>query len=49
LGRCRFVAIGRSTAAGAREAGITVAAIAEKPTPAGIAAALSELFAIEGT
>ncbi|MFE4198596.1 uroporphyrinogen-III synthase [Paenarthrobacter sp. NPDC056912] len=48
LGRCRFIAIGRPTAAEAAERGITVAAIAKEPTPDGIAAALGTVFANEG-
>ncbi|MGW9414391.1 uroporphyrinogen-III synthase [Arthrobacter cupressi] len=41
---CRFIAIGRSTAAEAGELGIPVAATAKEPTPGGIVAALTELF-----
>ncbi|HSN37439.1 MAG TPA: uroporphyrinogen-III synthase [Arthrobacter sp.] len=36
LGGCRFVAIGRSTAAEADSLGLTVAAIADKPTASGL-------------
>lgn len=49
LGSCRLVVIGRSTAAAAQELGLTVDATAKEPTPDGIVAALSELFASEGT
>ncbi|MEC5192888.1 MULTISPECIES: uroporphyrinogen-III synthase [unclassified Arthrobacter] len=40
LGGCRFVAIGRSTAAEAEFLGLTVAAVAEKPTASGLVAAV---------
>jgi uroporphyrinogen-III synthase len=40
LGACRFVAIGRSTAAEAAELGLTVAAVAEAPTASGLVAAV---------
>lgn len=40
LGRCRFVAIGRSTAGEAEALGLTVAATAEKPTASGLVAAV---------
>jgi uroporphyrinogen-III synthase len=45
---CRFIAIGRSTAAEASALGIPVAAIAKEPTPAGIVAALCTVFDTEG-
>jgi uroporphyrinogen-III synthase len=48
LGSCRFIAIGRPTAAEAAQLGITVAATAKEPTPDGIAAALDSVFANEG-
>ncbi|MEV7604604.1 uroporphyrinogen-III synthase [Paenarthrobacter sp. NPDC089322] len=48
LAGCRFVAIGRPTAAEASRLGLTVAAIAKEPTPDGIAAALQTVFANEG-
>ena len=40
LGACRFVAIGRSTAAEAEFLGLTVSAVAEKPTASGLVAAV---------
>ncbi len=40
LGACRFVAIGRSTAAEAAVLGLTVAAVAEAPTASGLVAAV---------
>ncbi|WP_354169633.1 uroporphyrinogen-III synthase [Arthrobacter sp. UYEF36] len=40
LGGCRFVAIGRSTAAEAELLGLTVAAVAEEPTASGLVAAV---------
>ncbi|MDZ4352055.1 MAG: uroporphyrinogen-III synthase [Arthrobacter sp.] len=40
LGGCRFVAIGRSTAAEAEFLGLTVAAVAEEPTASGLVAAV---------
>ena len=40
LGGCRFVAIGRSTAAEAESLGLTVAAGAEAPTASGLVAAV---------
>jgi len=40
LGVCRFVAIGRSTAAEAESLGLTVAAVAEEPTASGLVAAV---------
>ncbi|MET3810317.1 uroporphyrinogen-III synthase [Arthrobacter sp. UYEF3] len=42
LGDCRFVAIGRSTAAQALALGLPVAAIAEEPTASGLVAAVIE-------
>ena len=48
LRTCRFIAIGRPTAAEAGRLGITVAAIAKEPTPDGIVAALESVFANEG-
>lgn len=41
LGRCRFVAIGRPTADQASALGLPVAAIAARPTPAGLVAAVA--------
>ena len=40
LGNCRFVAIGRSTAAEAASLGLTVAAVAQEPTASGLIAAV---------
>lgn len=40
LGNCRFVAIGRSTAAEAESLGLTVAAVAQEPTASGLVAAV---------
>jgi len=40
LGACRFVAIGRSTAAEAEACGLTVASVAEEPTASGLVAAV---------
>lgn len=48
LGTCRFIAIGRPTAAEASRIGLTVAATAKEPTPDGIVAALESVFANEG-
>ncbi|CAI3801376.1 uroporphyrinogen-III synthase [Pseudarthrobacter sp. MM222] len=45
LGACRFVAIGRSTAAEADSLGLTVAAVAEEPTASGLVAAVVESLA----
>ncbi|WP_051422882.1 uroporphyrinogen-III synthase [Arthrobacter sp. MA-N2] len=45
---CRFIAIGRSTAAEAAALGMPVTAIAKEPTPAGIVTALRTVFATEG-
>jgi uroporphyrinogen-III synthase len=46
LGACRFVAIGRSTAAQAEALGLTVAAVADAPTASGLVAAVVESFAL---
>ena len=48
LGTCRFVAIGRPTAAEASRFGLTVAVTAKEPNPDGIVAALESIFANEG-
>jgi uroporphyrinogen-III synthase len=40
LGGCRFVAIGKTTAAAAEALGLTVAAMADEATPAGLVAAV---------
>jgi uroporphyrinogen-III synthase len=48
LRECRFIAIGRSTAAEAAALGLPVAATAKEPTPAGIVAALRTVFDTEG-
>ncbi len=48
LGGCRFIAIGRPTAAEADALGIPVAATAKVPTPDGIVAALGTVFVNEG-
>ncbi|MDQ0820151.1 uroporphyrinogen-III synthase [Arthrobacter sp. V4I6] len=45
LGACRFVAIGRSTAAEAEALGLTVASVAEEPTASGLVAAVVESLA----
>jgi uroporphyrinogen-III synthase len=45
LGACRFVAIGRSTAAEAESLGLTVASVAEEPTASGLVAAVVESLA----
>jgi uroporphyrinogen-III synthase len=42
LGDCRFVAIGRSTAAEAERLGLPVAAVAEQPTTSGLVSAVIE-------
>lgn len=46
LGGCRFVAIGRSTAAEAESLGLTVAAVAEEPTASGLVAAVVRSLAV---
>jgi uroporphyrinogen-III synthase len=45
LGACRFVAIGRSTAAEAASLGLSVASVAEHPTASGLVAAVVESLA----
>jgi uroporphyrinogen-III synthase len=45
LGNCRFVAIGRSTAAEAESLGLTVAAVAEQPTTSGLVGAVLQSLA----
>jgi len=45
LGACRFVAIGRSTAAQAEALGLSVASVAEEPTASGLVAAVVESLA----
>ncbi|ABK04145.1 uroporphyrinogen-III synthase [Arthrobacter sp. PvP102] len=45
LGECRFVAIGRSTAAEAESLGLPVAAVAEEPTTSGLVSAVIEALA----
>jgi len=45
LGACRFVAIGRSTAAEAESLGLSVAATAEEPTASGLVAAVVRALA----
>jgi uroporphyrinogen-III synthase len=45
LGGCRFVAIGRSTAAQAASLGLAVAAVAEEPTASGLVAAVIRALA----
>jgi uroporphyrinogen-III synthase len=45
LGGCRFVAIGRSTAAEARSLGLAVAAVAAEPTASGLVAAVVRALA----
>jgi uroporphyrinogen-III synthase len=45
LGSCRFVAIGRSTAAAAESLGLTVASVAEKPTASGLVDAVLRALA----
>ncbi|WLQ06709.1 uroporphyrinogen-III synthase [Arthrobacter oryzae] len=47
LGDCRFVAIGRSTAAEAELLGLTVAAVAEEPTASGLVSAVIRALAPE--
>ncbi|MCB5283572.1 uroporphyrinogen-III synthase [Arthrobacter sp. AL08] len=47
LGACRFVAIGRSTAAQAQSLGLSVAAVAEEPTASGLVAAVIRALAKE--
>ena len=45
LGDCRFVAIGRSTAAEAERLGLPVAAVADQPTTSGLVSAVIEALA----
>jgi uroporphyrinogen-III synthase len=45
LGGCRFVAIGRSTAAEAESLGLAVASVAEEPTASGLVAAVLRALA----
>lgn len=45
LGACRFIAIGRSTAAEAESLGLIVASVAEEPTASGLVAAVVESLA----
>ncbi|WP_082049748.1 uroporphyrinogen-III synthase [Arthrobacter sp. SPG23] len=45
LGDCRFVAIGRSTAAEAESLGLPVAAVAEEPTASGLVSAVIQALA----
>ncbi|WP_442784757.1 uroporphyrinogen-III synthase [Arthrobacter sp. CG_A4] len=47
LGTCRFVAIGRSTAAEAASLGLTVASVAEEPTASGLVAAVVRSLAAQ--
>jgi uroporphyrinogen-III synthase len=47
LGDCRFVAIGRSTAAEAESLGLPVAAVAEEPTASGLVSAVIRALAPE--